>query len=72
MNWLIWSGAALTVIGLIGIIWSVILVIKARRANSNDDALRAAMARIVPVNFGALMVSVLGLIMVVMGTKVLG
>ncbi len=69
MNWMIWAGASLAILGLLGIIWSVILVIKAKRANLDDDALRAAMSRIIPINLGALMVSVLGLIIVVIGTK---
>lgn len=72
MTWLIWSGAALSIIGMTGIIWSVILVLKARRAGLDDAALRAALTKVVPINLGSLMVSVLGLIIVVVATRMLG
>ena len=67
MEILVWLGAAVTVIGMIGIIYSVILVTRARRSNLEDDALRARLNRILPINLGALFLSVLGLMMVVVG-----
>lgn len=72
MSWMIGSGVGLALIGLLGIIWSVIMVIKARRAGLDDEALRAALAKVIPVNLAALMVSVLGLIIVVIATKMAG
>lgn len=67
MEILVWLGAAVTVIGMIGIIYSVILVTRARRSNLEDDALRARLNRILPINLGALFLSVIGLMMVVVG-----
>lgn len=64
---LIWGGAALSMIGLIGLIWCIISVWKARRAQLADDEMRAVMARVLPLNLGALFVSVIGLMLVIVG-----
>ena len=67
MEMLVWLGAAVTVIGMIGIIYSVVLVTRARRADLGDDALRARLNKVLPVNLAALFLSVIGLMMVVVG-----
>lgn len=68
MEWLVWIGAAVTLAGLAGLIASVVMVRRARRSAAGDDAaLRAALARVIPVNLGALLLSALGLTMVVVG-----
>jgi len=67
MEMLVWLGAAVTVIGMIGIIYSVVLVTKARRAGLDDQALRARLNKVLPVNLAALFLSVIGLMMVVIG-----
>ena len=64
---LIWGGAALTALGLAGILWCIVTVTRARRARLPDVAMRATMQRVVAVNMGALAASVLGLMAVVMG-----
>ena len=64
---LIWAGAGLAVLGLIGLVWCIVTVWRARRAQLPDDEMRAVMARVLPRNLGALFVSVLGLMLVVMG-----
>jgi len=63
----IWVGAALSLAGLAGVIWCILKVMKARRADLTDEQLRAVLARVLPINLGALFVSVLGLMMVVAG-----
>ncbi|WP_109464016.1 hypothetical protein [Albibacillus kandeliae] len=63
----IWVGAALSLAGLAGVIWCILKVMKARRAGLTDEQLRAVLARVLPINLGALFVSVLGLMMVVAG-----
>jgi hypothetical protein len=40
---------------------------KARRAGLDDDAFRARLQRAIPVNVGAFLLSMLGLMLVVMG-----
>jgi len=67
MEILIWLGAALSLGGLVGLVWCILPVWKARRAGQSDTDLRATIQRVVPLNTGALFLSVLGLMMVVVG-----
>ena len=68
-DWIIWSGAALTLIGLGALVWCIWTVSRARaRARGLDDAaLREKMRGVLAVNMGALAASVIGLMMVVIG-----
>ncbi|SHI35705.1 hypothetical protein [Wenxinia saemankumensis] len=67
MEALVWIGAAITVAGFAGIVWTIIAVSRARRAGLDDAALRARLQRIMPMNVGALFLSFLGLMLVVVG-----
>ena len=67
MQAMIWIGAAVTLAGLGGLLWCILSVIRARRAGLGDDALRARLQRIVVWNLGALFLSVIGLMLVVVG-----
>ncbi|MBI1494249.1 hypothetical protein [Halocynthiibacter styelae] len=67
MSFLIWPGAALSFLGLCGIFWCIFRAMKARNAGLEDDELRARLQKIVAVNLGALGVSALGLMLVVIG-----
>lgn len=67
MDWLVWLGAAVSVAGLAGLVWCIARVWRARRAGLDDDALRDVVRQVVPLNMGALMLSVLGLMMVILG-----
>ena len=67
MDWLIWGGAFVSLIGLAGLILSIVKVAKARKAGLSDDELRAAVQRVVPLNMGSLFLSVIGLMMVILG-----
>lgn len=67
MDWLVWIGTALAVLGLVGILYSCYLVQSARRENLADEALRARMTKILPINIGSLFVAILGLMTVVVG-----
>jgi hypothetical protein len=67
MQALIWTGAALTLLGVGGLGYCVLRTLKARRADLPDEALRAELQRVVVINLGALGVSVLGLMLVVLG-----
>ena len=67
MDWLIWTGAFVSLIGLAGIIWCILMVARARKANLDEDKMRATLARVMPLNLGALFLSVIGLMMVVVG-----
>ena len=67
MDILIWVGAAVSFAGLAGLIWCIVTVWKARKSGACDDELRAAVQRVVPLNTGALFLSVMGLMIVVLG-----
>jgi hypothetical protein len=67
MDWLIWAGAAVALVGLAGLIWCITLAVQARRAGLDDAALRARLQRIVAINMGALFLSVIGLMTIVIG-----
>ena len=63
----IWSGTALSVLGLLGLAWCIITVIRAKRRNLPDEEMRAVLQRVLPLNLGALLLSVLGLMLVATG-----
>jgi heme exporter protein D len=67
MTMLIWLGAALTVVGIIMLGWCIVLTVRARKSGLDDTALRARLQRLVALNFGALAVSAMGLMMVIVG-----
>lgn len=67
MHIVIWIGTALTVAGILGLLWCIKLVLGIKRQALADDQARIAMQRVVVWNMAALAVSFLGLIMVVVG-----
>lgn len=67
MEWLIWSGAVVSLIGLIGLMLSIVKVARARKAGLDDEALRVAVQQVMPLNLGSLFLSVIGLMMVIVG-----
>lgn len=67
MEIIVWIGAALSVVGLCGIIYSIVAVARAKRANLSDEELRARISKILPINLGALFVSMIGLMAVIIG-----
>jgi len=67
MEMLVWTGAAVSIAGLAGLVWCIVRVWRARRAGLSDADLRAAIRAVVPLNFGALLLSVTGLMLVVTG-----
>lgn len=67
MEMLIWIGAGLSVLGLLGIVASAALVMRARAQATSDDELRARLNKLLPVNLGALFLSMIGLMVVVTG-----
>ena len=67
MEIIVWVGAVLSAIGLAGIVYSIVAVVKAKRANLSDEDLRARISTILPINLVALFVSMIGLMAVVIG-----
>ena len=67
MDFLIWIGAAISLIGLAGIVACVVVVARAKRLQLEDDAMRAKLQKVVVWNLGSLLVSAIGLMMVIVG-----
>lgn len=67
MQYLIWIGAGMAVLGVGTIVWSALQVAAARRADLSDENLKARVARMLPVNMGGLMTAVIGLMCVILG-----
>ncbi|MDO5756302.1 MAG: hypothetical protein Q4P24_02130 [Rhodobacterales bacterium] len=67
MEILILCGAAVSLLGVGGLVWCVVRVWRARRAKVDDAAMRSVLSKVVPVNTGALLLSFIGLMLVVLG-----
>ena len=64
---LIWGGALLSVFGLIGLLFSMYEVAKAKKNSTSDQELRESIKAAMPLNLASLFVSVLGLMSVIIG-----
>ena len=62
---LIWVGAAISLVGLVGLIASIVKVLRARKANLSDEDMRKAVQSALPLNLGALFLSVIGLMLII-------
>ncbi|PIV73470.1 MAG: hypothetical protein COW55_12920 [Rhodobacteraceae bacterium CG17_big_fil_post_rev_8_21_14_2_50_65_11] len=67
MEWLVWVGAGLTAVGLVVIAYCIAAALRVRRAGLPDVEMRDRLQRIVFLNMGALLLSALGLMSVVLG-----
>ena len=67
MEALVWIGTALALAGFAGLIFSIVRVARARRAARSDAELRDSVRRALPLNLGALLLSMLGLMLVLVG-----
>ena len=67
MEVLVWIGAALSLIGVAGLGYCILLALRARNSGLPEDAIRQALQKVVLYNMGALGVSALGLMLVVLG-----
>ncbi|MCK0143141.1 hypothetical protein [Aliiroseovarius sp. F20344] len=69
MEWLIIIGAIMSGLGLIGLVASALKVMKAKREGLDDAELRARIQKAMALNMGALGLSVLGLMCVIVGVS---
>jgi hypothetical protein len=67
MDMLIWIGAVVTLAGVALLLWCILAIARARKAGLPDAELRTKLQRVVVLNFGALLLSAIGLMMVVLG-----
>tara|TARA_X000000368_G_scaffold295982_1_gene235581 strand:- start:1135 stop:1353 length:219 start_codon:yes stop_codon:yes gene_type:complete len=64
---LIWGGAAVSLIGLIGLFLSMYKVSSAKKKITSDEELRVSIQAAMPLNLASLFLSVLGLMSVTIG-----
>ena len=57
MEILIWIGSILSILGLIGLLWCIKTVIKAKKLADSDEELRTSLQKVVPLNMAALFLS---------------
>ncbi|WP_371168125.1 hypothetical protein [Aliiroseovarius sp. 2305UL8-7] len=69
MEWLIIIGAVMSLVGLIGLVASALKVMKAKREDLDDAELRARVQKAMTLNMGALALSVIGLMCVILGVS---
>lgn len=67
MEYVIWGGAGLTMIGVAGLLWCVVLGVQAKRSGLPDTEMKARLQRVVALNLAALAISALGLMAVIFG-----
>lgn len=67
MATMIWIGALVSLLGLGGVVYSIVTVTRAKRANLSDEALRAKVGAMMPINLGSFFAAMLGLMMVLVG-----
>lgn len=67
MELLIWGGAVLSLLGVAGLVWCILLALKARKSGLPDDQIRQRLQKVVAINLAALAVSFFGLMLVVVG-----
>lgn len=67
MGNLVWIGALVTLAGVAGLVWCILLVRRAKAEGLDDAAMKARLQKVVALNMGALFLSAVGLMMVVLG-----
>jgi len=67
MEILIWIGSILSLLGLVGLLWCIRTVLRAKKAAVSDEELRMSLQKVVPFNMAALFLSAIGLMLVILG-----
>ncbi len=67
MEILIWIGSILSLLGLVGLLWCIKTVLRAKKAAVSDEELRMGLQKVVPFNMAALFLSAIGLMLVILG-----
>ena len=67
MELLIWIGAILSILGVVGLFWCIKSVLKAKKFAASDEELRSNLQKVVPLNMASLFLSAIGLMLVILG-----
>jgi len=57
----------LLLLGLVGLLWCIKTVLRAKKAAVSDEELRMSLQKVVPFNMAALFLSAIGLMLVILG-----
>jgi len=71
MTVLVWGGAAVSIVGLIGLLFSMYKVAFAKKNITSDEELRVSIRAAMPLNLASLFLSVLGLMSVTIGVLII-
>ncbi|NQW14727.1 MAG: hypothetical protein HQ479_10775 [Rhodobacter sp.] len=67
MEFLIYLGVFIALLGLAGLGWCIWLAVSAKRANLPDAEMKARLQKVVALNMAAMGLSAMGLMMIVIG-----
>ena len=67
MDWMVALGALVTLGGLGLLVYCILTVAKARKANLPEEELKARIRQVIAINLAALFISTIGLMMVIVG-----
>ncbi len=67
MEWIIWLGAALTVIGVLMLVYCIVIAVNTRKSALPEEEMKAKLQKVVTLNLGALAISAIGLMAVIFG-----
>ena len=67
MDNLVWIGALVSLVGIAGLIWCVLIALRAKREGLDENEMKSRLQRVVAINMGALFLSAIGLMIVVVG-----
>ena len=70
MSGIVLTGAALSLLGIIGLMLCIAKVVKAKKRSHSDEEMRAELAVVMPINLGSLFLSAVGLMTVAIGIAV--
>lgn len=67
MQNLVGLGVFLTLLGVAGLIWCVLIAVRAKREGLSDADMKTRLQKVVALNMGAMALSAIGLMCVVLG-----
>ena len=67
MDFLIWGGAVVSFSGLVGLVWCIVKARQAKNAANSEEELNTKIRKLIPWNMGALFLSTIGLMIVIVG-----
>ena len=65
MDFLIWGGAVVSFSGLVGLVWCIVKARQAKNAANSEEELNTEIRKLIPWNMGALFLSTIGLMIVI-------